>query len=80
MSDLERTESMDGSVLPPTISVGPYRLLERLGEGGMGEVWLAEQSAPVRRRVALKLVKPGMDTREVLARFGVRLTREVEIW
>src|SRR6266853_2314922 len=50
-------------------SFGPYRLLQRLGEGGMGEVWLAEQSKPVRRRVALKLIKAGMDTREVVARF-----------
>src|SRR6266853_5978680 len=51
------------------ISFGPYRLLQRLGEGGMGEVWLAEQGKPVRRRVALKLIKAGMDTREVVARF-----------
>src|SRR5216684_5823840 len=51
------------------ISFGPYRLLQRLGEGGMGEVWLAEQSKPVQRRVALKLIKAGMDTREVVARF-----------
>jgi serine/threonine protein kinase len=49
--------------------IGPYKLLERIGEGGMGEVWLAEQTAPVRRRVALKLIKPGMDTRLVVARF-----------
>jgi serine/threonine protein kinase len=49
--------------------IGPYHLLQRIGEGGMGEVWLAEQREPVRRRVALKLIKAGMDTREVVARF-----------
>lgn len=49
--------------------IGAYHLLELLGEGGMGEVWLAEQKQPVRRRVALKLIKAGMDTREVVARF-----------
>jgi WD40 repeat protein len=48
---------------------GRYKLLERIGEGGMGAVWLAEQSVPVRRKVALKLVKPGMDSASVLARF-----------
>ncbi len=46
-----------------------YRLLQPIGSGGMGEVWLAEQKQPVRRRVALKLIKAGMDTREVVARF-----------
>ncbi len=50
-------------------AIGRYRLLEKIGEGGMGEVWLAEQREPVRRRVALKLVKSGMNTREVIARF-----------
>ncbi|MHC5537440.1 serine/threonine-protein kinase, partial [Singulisphaera rosea] len=49
--------------------IGPYTLLERVGEGGMGVVYLAEQSAPVRRKVALKVIKPGMDTRPVIARF-----------
>jgi len=49
--------------------IGHYRLLQKIGEGGMGEVWLAEQKEPVRRRVALKLVKAGMDTREVIGRF-----------
>jgi eukaryotic-like serine/threonine-protein kinase len=49
--------------------IGPYHLLQLIGEGGMGEVWLAEQKQPVRRRVAIKLIKAGMDTREVVARF-----------
>jgi serine/threonine protein kinase len=53
----------------PGTLIGPYKLLEQLGEGGMGTVFVAEQAAPVRRRVALKLIKPGMDTREVLACF-----------
>ena len=50
-------------------TIGPYRLLALIGEGGMGEVWLAEQEEPVRRRVALKLIKAGMETREVIMRF-----------
>jgi serine/threonine protein kinase len=50
-------------------SVGPYKLLSLLGEGGFGTVYLAEQEKPVHRRLALKVIKPGMDTREVLARF-----------
>ena len=49
--------------------IGLYQLLQLIGEGGMGEVWLAEQKQPVRRRVAVKLIKAGMDTREVIARF-----------
>ena len=49
--------------------IGPYRLLQRLGRGGMGEVWHAEQREPVRREVAVKLIKLGMDSEEVLARF-----------
>ena len=50
-------------------SIGPYRLLEVIGRGGFGTVFLAEQQHPVRRRVALKIVSPGMDTRQVIARF-----------
>jgi serine/threonine protein kinase/tetratricopeptide (TPR) repeat protein len=50
-------------------AIGRYQLLQKVGEGGMGEVWLAEQKEPVRRRVALKLVKAGMNTREVMLRF-----------
>jgi serine/threonine protein kinase len=49
--------------------VGPYRLLQLLGEGGFGSVFLAEQTEPVKRRVALKVIKQGMDTRQVIARF-----------
>jgi eukaryotic-like serine/threonine-protein kinase len=49
--------------------VGSYRLLEPIGEGGFGVVWMAEQQAPVKRRVALKIVKGGMESREVIARF-----------
>jgi serine/threonine protein kinase/tetratricopeptide (TPR) repeat protein len=49
--------------------IGPYKLLEAVGEGGMGTVYMAEQTEPVRRRVALKLIKPGMDSKQVVARF-----------
>ncbi len=49
--------------------IGSYRLVRRLGEGGMGEVFEAQQSEPIRRRVALKVIKPGMDSRAVIARF-----------
>jgi serine/threonine protein kinase/Tol biopolymer transport system component len=53
----------------PGCSVGPYKLLQRIGEGGFGVVYMAEQTEPVRRKVALKIIKPGMDTKEVIARF-----------
>ncbi len=54
---------------PGTILGGRYKLLENIGEGGMGSVWVAEQQQPVKRKVAIKLVKAGMDSKQVLARF-----------
>ena len=64
------TETRGSSAAIQTgVSIGPYRLLQRLGEGGMGEVWLAEQAQPVRRQVAVKVIKAGMDTAQVVARF-----------
>jgi WD40 repeat protein/serine/threonine protein kinase/tetratricopeptide (TPR) repeat protein len=53
----------------PGDRIGPYKLLQKLGRGGMGDVWLAEQTEPVQRRVALKVIKPGMDSAQVIARF-----------
>ena len=53
----------------PGTVIGPYKLLEQIGEGGMGLVFMAEQSQPVRRRVALKILKPGMDSRQIVGRF-----------
>ena len=53
----------------PGTFIGPYKLMEQIGEGGMGLVFVAEQHHPVRRKVAVKVIKPGMDTREVIARF-----------
>ena len=53
----------------PGERIGPYQLLEQIGEGGFGVVFLAEQQQPIRRRVALKIIKPGMDTSQLVARF-----------
>jgi serine/threonine protein kinase/tetratricopeptide (TPR) repeat protein len=53
----------------PGTVIGPYKLLEPIGEGGMGVVYMAEQMKPVRRKLALKIIKPGMDTKQVIARF-----------
>src|SRR5262245_55913660 len=53
----------------PGTMIGPYNLLQQIGEGGMGTVFMAEQTQPVQRKVALKVVKPGMDSRQVIARF-----------
>ena len=61
--------NVPGPERPGLVLGGRYKLLEVVGEGGMGEVWMAEQQAPVKRLVAVKLIKPGMDTKTVLARF-----------
>src|SRR6202022_3668344 len=53
----------------PGTVIGPYKLLEQIGEGGFGVVFMAEQEEPIRRKVALKVIKLGMDTRQVIARF-----------
>ena len=58
-----------GGPVGPQERIGPYQLLQKIGEGGMGEVWMAEQRAPIRRMVAVKVIKIGMDTRQVVARF-----------
>src|SRR6516225_4587123 len=52
-----------------TMIAGRYKLIEEIGEGGMGTVWMAQQTEPVRRAVAVKLIQPGMDRKQVLARF-----------
>jgi eukaryotic-like serine/threonine-protein kinase len=67
-TSLAATRALEGNEAAGTV-IGRYHLLQMIGEGGMGEVWLAEQKQPVRRRVALKVIKAGMDTREVVARF-----------
>jgi serine/threonine protein kinase/lipopolysaccharide biosynthesis regulator YciM len=70
MDDSTRTSGISANAaLPPIGQIGPYTLLQTLGEGGMGTVYLAEQTTPVKRRVALKVIKLGMDTREVVTRF-----------
>jgi serine/threonine protein kinase/Tfp pilus assembly protein PilF len=68
-SALSVTRATDAAEANRETVIGPYHLLQLIGEGGMGEVWLAEQKQPVRRRVAVKLIKAGMNTREVIARF-----------
>ena len=65
------TKTVITDVLPERVGsvIGPYKLLQKLGEGGFGVVYMAEQQRPVRRYVAIKIIKPGMDTGEVIARF-----------
>jgi serine/threonine protein kinase len=67
--DAEVTLTTEASQSAAGAVIDSYRMLQPIGQGGMGEVWLAEQMHPVRRRVAIKLIKAGMDTREVVARF-----------
>jgi tetratricopeptide (TPR) repeat protein/serine/threonine protein kinase len=61
--------SCDLPTASPGSCIGPYKLLEEIGEGGFGIVFMAEQQQPIRRKVAIKVIKPGMDTRQVIARF-----------
>ncbi|MFN8586847.1 MAG: serine/threonine-protein kinase [Candidatus Eisenbacteria bacterium] len=63
------TEAVEPRSVHDPGSIGPYRLLQPIGEGGMGEVWLAQQQHPVRRHVAIKFIKLGMDSKHVIARF-----------
>jgi tetratricopeptide (TPR) repeat protein/serine/threonine protein kinase len=73
LPDTESSTTVD----PPTLSeeagtrIGPYRLMQQIGEGGMGVVWWAEQEQPVRRQVALKIIRPGIDSRQIIARFEI---------
>jgi serine/threonine protein kinase/tetratricopeptide (TPR) repeat protein len=68
-SDRPTSVTVSSRPKPANSQIGPYKLLEVIGEGGFGVVWLADQLAPVRRRVALKIIKPGMDSKAVIARF-----------
>jgi serine/threonine protein kinase/Tfp pilus assembly protein PilF len=63
------TIAQPASVVALNNQIGPYKLLQPIGEGGMGTVYMAEQTEPVQRKVALKLIKPGMDSRQVISRF-----------
>jgi WD40 repeat protein/serine/threonine protein kinase len=72
--DRPAADALSATIGPPTAEghgtvIGPYKLIEPIGEGGMGSVWMAQQTEPVRRLVAVKLIKAGMDSRQVIARF-----------
>ena len=69
IADNRKTQSYQAISEGPGTKIGPYTLREQIGEGGFGLVFVAEQQKPVRRKVALKIIKPGMDTKEVIARF-----------
>jgi len=72
LAGFETTQTFDGpveSIRPGDVFAGRFKLLEQIGEGGMGTVWLAEQTEPVQRRVAIKLIRTGMDSRLIVARF-----------
>ncbi len=84
VESLLAAQSRLGSFLEPTFTqksekdsdavgtrIGPYKILQQIGEGGFGIVYMAEQEQPLRRKVALKIIKPGMDTKQVIARFEV---------
>jgi serine/threonine protein kinase len=68
--DLAQTTDYRPLAEGPGTRLGPYQLLQLIGEGGMGAVYLAEQQEPIRRKVALKIIKPGMDSAQVIARFA----------
>ena len=65
----ELTEDLPAGVNLTGTMIGAYKLLQPIGEGGFGVVYMAEQTSPVRRKVALKVIKPGMDSKQVVARF-----------
>jgi len=67
--DSSPTIAPPASAERPGTVIGPYKLLQQIGEGGMGTVFMAEQTEPIQRKVALKVIKPGMDSRQVVARF-----------
>ena len=68
-ADTSGTTDLPSLAEGPGTVIGPYKLMEQIGEGGMGVVYVAEQTRPVRRKVALKIIKPGMDTKQVVSRF-----------
>jgi serine/threonine protein kinase/Flp pilus assembly protein TadD len=69
-AEVRGTPTMDQPVTEATgMVIGPYKLVEQIGEGGMGAVWMAQQMEPVKRLVALKLIKAGMDSKQIITRF-----------